>query len=550
MLRQNSFQLPQCVKYIQLKKYQQGYIIGQYVLGEKIGEGGFEQAKVYKASIGTQQFAVKIIDININNDPMLVKQFNIEIQLLNDLKHPNIVNIMDIYCDRDKMELYLIMELCEHGDLRSIMDKKIIGDRAAIEITSQIMNGLLCLLNQGYIHRDIKPENILIKNKIFKLADFGLAGKIPDKNYFQAQVGTPIYMAPQILQRSPYTLKSDIWSLGLVFYEMVFGRTPWLCRSFETYLSSIIDEPLRFPYEIQVSPDIKDFIKGCLQIEEESRFSWDQVKNHQIFKQNVKPAQQVNFSKEEILILSNMQTILKEKNLEAKTLMQNSRVKYLTKETFYHFLLHFQKDIPQQISNQIFFKFDKNNDGKIESQEFHDFFNEHDFQPVGSFVDQILKELRAIINKYNIPITELFKKFDKDQNGIIDYKEFFGLIKIIAPAVKTKEIKIIFNLFDQDQNGVVSFKEFQFALRSSNFYKHSKILSRITQCLKQKKVDPIVLFKYLDKDQKGYLNFSEFHKLMSKVDDVNENESKELFLLFDQDGNQRINLNEFIQIIY
>lgn len=94
------------------------------------------------------------------------------------------------------------------------------------------MQGFKQLVNHGYIHRDIKPANILVKNDIKKVADFGFATKADIKGVklMKEKVGTPLYMAPQILNNLPYTAKSDIWSIGMMFYEMIFGKTPWPAR--------------------------------------------------------------------------------------------------------------------------------------------------------------------------------------------------------------------------------------------------------------------------------------------------------------------------------
>jgi calcium-dependent protein kinase len=82
------------------------------------------------------------------------------------------------------------------------------------------------------------------------------------------------------LEGKEYTNKCDIWSLGLVLYELLFGRTPWLCRSFDTYLMEIKTKPLQFPYEVEISQNVKDFIKRCLKIEEHNRMGCDELLKH------------------------------------------------------------------------------------------------------------------------------------------------------------------------------------------------------------------------------------------------------------------------------
>lgn len=94
------------------------------------------------------------------------------------------------------------------------------------------MDGLKVIVAKGYIHRDLKPANVLIKEKIYKVADFDFACKadIFCKSKIKDVCGTPIYMAPQLLLNLPYTAKSDVWSLGLTLYEILFGYPPWPTR--------------------------------------------------------------------------------------------------------------------------------------------------------------------------------------------------------------------------------------------------------------------------------------------------------------------------------
>ena len=99
-------------------------------------------------------------------------------------------------------------------------------------------------------------------SQVHKVADFGFACKadVLGKKKLSDICGTPLYMAPQLLKNQPYTAQSDIWSLGLMLYEMVFGYTPWPCRSIEEYLKAITTQPLKFPFDGKIGKNTKDFI--------------------------------------------------------------------------------------------------------------------------------------------------------------------------------------------------------------------------------------------------------------------------------------------------
>ena len=94
-------------------------------------------------------------------------------------------------------------------------------------------------------------------------------------------VGTPLYMAPQILKNEVYTSKNDIWSLGIIFYEIVCGNTPWPCKNHIELLNKIYSCPISFPFPI--SEKLKDIIMKCLKIEENQRICWEDLFNNELF---------------------------------------------------------------------------------------------------------------------------------------------------------------------------------------------------------------------------------------------------------------------------
>ena len=135
------------------------------------------------------------------------------------------------------------------------------------------MKGVEYLHNNGIIHRDLKPANILMKGDSCKISDFGFAKSLQDENtVMKSIVGTPLYMSPQILKKSKYTTKSDLWSIGLIYYEMLHGRTPWPASNQLQLLNGIYTKKIIF--NKQISELSKDFIRKCLQIHEDERMGW------------------------------------------------------------------------------------------------------------------------------------------------------------------------------------------------------------------------------------------------------------------------------------
>jgi serine/threonine-protein kinase ULK/ATG1 len=123
-------------------------------------------------------------------------------------------------------------------DLSKYMKSAKLDEKKAKNILKQIISGIYFLISSGFsqlidkgiIHRDLKPANILVNSKgEFKLADFGFAKYVDhfDSKLLHSIVGTPLYMAPQILKKTKYTTKCDIWSIGFIYYELVSSRLPW-----------------------------------------------------------------------------------------------------------------------------------------------------------------------------------------------------------------------------------------------------------------------------------------------------------------------------------
>lgn len=123
----------------------------------------------------------------------------------------------------------------------------------AHRIFIQIVNGMNELVKLRIVHRDLKPANILYTKGVFKLADFGLAKYVQNEDQLlKTRVGTPFYMAPQILLNEKYTSKCDIWSLGVIFYQLVFGRIPWYATREDELISKIHSVPVIYSKDVSL----------------------------------------------------------------------------------------------------------------------------------------------------------------------------------------------------------------------------------------------------------------------------------------------------------
>lgn len=138
-----------------------------------------------------------------------------------------------------------------------------------------LMHGYGALLNKHIIHRDIKPANILLKQGVAKLSDFGFSRVVEDPNKTQklTLLGTPLYTAPEILANNDFSNKCDVWSMGIVFYEMLHGKTPWTGTDLENLKYNI--EKRKLEFKPNLNPAIRELISKMLILQPKERASWE-----------------------------------------------------------------------------------------------------------------------------------------------------------------------------------------------------------------------------------------------------------------------------------
>ncbi|CAK81842.1 unnamed protein product (macronuclear) [Paramecium tetraurelia] len=525
-----------------------------------LGAGSF--GSVYKAkNIKTGEIvALKILDMKLFQDQFMIDSLKNEIKVMQTLTSPNVVRMLDVF--GNKQQTYMAIELCD-SDLRSVMHKKgHIQEQQAIELLAQLMNGFKDLVSHNYIHRDIKPENCLVKSNVYKVADFGFATKIDitGRQLLRECVGTPIYMSPQILNKQQYSAKSDIWSIGMMYYEILFGKTAWSCRDMYSLLKSIKTQPLRFPYERPISENSKDFIKKCLMIEETNRIGWNEIFTHPLFtmKQSGQQQQKQNYELPQqcIKILRKMQDVVTENNIDPHFIFQRfdkDKNNILDAQEFKTLILAVDPNTtPYQI--QALFSRICGQDQKVNYIEFQKLFTEFDFSDLNDRAGIIIKDIQAVIKANNINVTQIFNKYDKNHQGDLDYQEFYNLIKVIVPGIKDYEIQLMFSKFDRDNNGAISFPEFSYILSKGTgqtqkdgiTQRASGVLKQLQNTVRINKLDVAKIFQRFDKSGDGAIDQAEFFLLLRAIDGkISKNEAASLFHIFDKNHDDQISFEEF-----
>jgi tRNA A-37 threonylcarbamoyl transferase component Bud32 len=201
--------------------------VGKFKIVGKVGQGAMgEVFRAFDPVLG-REVAIKVVAAKLNEDERARERFVREAQAAAKLNHPNIITVYDF--GEEQGQAYMAMELLEGQDLRELLAK---GTLASLEgklaIMEQILDGLAFAHSKGVVHRDLKPGNVhVLPNGQIKIMDFGLARRAEDAAASGALMGTPYYMAPEQIQGERATARSDIFSLGAMFYEMLCGRRPF-----------------------------------------------------------------------------------------------------------------------------------------------------------------------------------------------------------------------------------------------------------------------------------------------------------------------------------
>lgn len=289
-------------------------VIAGYQLEQKLGSGSF--ATVYKArkvnvdasdsnvsegNSGQRQVplhqyaAIKAIERNSKKiTKKVLENLDLEISILAAYKHPNIVGLSHVH--KTDHHFYLVLEYCAGGDLQRLIRTRKSGrltERLARRLMRDLTAGLTFLANHNLIHRDIKPQNLLLTGPLpldevhdpchkeeearlrqqvnfpteqfhLKIADFGFARHLQKTSLAETLCGSPLYMAPEILQHRSYDNKADLWSAGTVLYEMIAGRPPFHGENHIDLLRNIQQKAVRLPPDLKASKELVNLLRLLL----------------------------------------------------------------------------------------------------------------------------------------------------------------------------------------------------------------------------------------------------------------------------------------------
>jgi len=261
--------------------------IGDYLIQELIGTGGFAKVYVGMHIPSKERVAIKIIDKEV----LFIEEINkkrllLEISILKKVRHKNVIKLYEIM--ETPQAIYLVMEYCNTGELFDyIVSKEQLTEKQACIFYQEIIDALTYLHSQQIVHRDIKPENILldtIERKIdCKIIDFGISRCYEKNRFIETPCGTASYAPPEMHRGEPYDgILSDVWSSGVLLFSMVCGYLPFNEEDEYENIRNIIKGNYYIP-EDELSPELCDLLKHLLDINPRTRYNLDQIKEHPWF---------------------------------------------------------------------------------------------------------------------------------------------------------------------------------------------------------------------------------------------------------------------------
>ena len=266
----------------------EGKRVGDYLLTRSIGSGKFGQVFLANHIETNKIFAIKQIKKDqVNNNALLTRLLHTEINIMHDIMHPNILHLHDFL--RTSNNYYLVLDYCNQGNYYSYTNSrkiKTFNEAEAVHMLKQIANGFQELRKRKILHRDFKLENLFFNDGKLIIGDFGFAKS--GVEMASTILGSPVTMAYEILTADSngvvYSSKADLWSIGVVYYEMLFGAPPFKGNDIEELIIDIKNKTKNaFSFPFKISGESQHLLAQLLKTNPEERLSWLEFFNHPLF---------------------------------------------------------------------------------------------------------------------------------------------------------------------------------------------------------------------------------------------------------------------------
>jgi len=245
-----------------------------------IGKGAFGEVWKVTHENSKKVYCVKILSKRDIFEQKLINQINKEISIMYNINHPYSVKLVNHFEDNEK--LYLIMELALYNLIQNNIKEKVKNMVLIKKLIVQSIEIIKYLHSKNIVYRDIKPENLLLDNDYnIKLCDYGWATYFTPGKFLTVYCGTPEYVSPEVIKKYPYNEKVDIWGLGVLIFELVFGYAPFSSTFNEERFNNIKSGKINWPKDLNDEyKDLKDLIEKILKVDPKERISLDEIENH------------------------------------------------------------------------------------------------------------------------------------------------------------------------------------------------------------------------------------------------------------------------------
>lgn len=257
--------------------------ISDYELLQQIGSGSYSVVHKAVDKRTRQVFAIKILErkkfLKVNSMENLV----LEIEILKKLEHRFIVKMYD-FC-WDSLNIYIIMELCETSLSSFVKRKQRLAEKSCRYFLRMLAEAMKYLRDNNISHFDLKPQNLLLTKEnsvyVLKLCDFGFATMSEAEEEAHGVKGSPLYMGPEIILTRTYDARADLWSIGVILYECLFGKAPYSSSSLEELIEKVKNkQQIDIPHNSKISSECEDLLTRLLQHDPDDRITFIDFFNH------------------------------------------------------------------------------------------------------------------------------------------------------------------------------------------------------------------------------------------------------------------------------
>ncbi|XP_047980288.1 calcium-dependent protein kinase 8-like [Salvia hispanica] len=453
----------------------------RYKLGRELGQGEFGITYLCTDVVSGERYACKSISKKKLRTAVDIEDVRREVEIMKHMpKHPNLVSLKDTY--EDDSAVHIVMELCEGGELFDrIVARGHYTEKAAAVVMKTIIEVIQACHEQGVMHRDLKPENFLFANKNetspIKAIDFGLSVFFKPGERFNEIVGSPYYMAPEVLKRN-YGPEIDIWSAGVILYILLCGVPPFWAESEQGVAQAIIRSVVEFKRDPwpRVSNSAKELVKRMLNPDPAQRLTAQQVLDHP-WMQHMKKAPTASVGEAVKARPKQFSVMNKLKKRALKVVAEN-----LSKEE-------------EAGMKEAFDMMDSGKKGKIN-----------------------VEELRAGLHKLGHQISDvdvhvLMEAADVEGDGTLSYVEFVAVTVHLRKMVNDEHISKAFDHFDRNESGYIEIEELREALCDNDDANNKEVITSIM-------LD-------VDTNKDGRISYEEFATMMKAGTDWRKTSCRE-----------------------